>query len=111
MFAAGSAALLGGAAIGLATDGASGSSTCSARVLNVPFLALGTVYLLGGDRVGRPASPSAVGLVAAFAAGVVVVAPLTRPVAGRPVAQARTEVFGVLPAGPGRRWARGRRPR
>src|SRR5205085_2154299 len=38
-------------------------------ILNVPFLALGTVYLLGGRRVGDPVA-AGVALAATFATGV-----------------------------------------
>ena len=64
-------------------------------ILNVPFLALGTVYLLGGQRRGD-ACAVAVGLAGAFAAGVLLVAPLRAPV---PVDQLPRgqDVFGVLP--------------
>jgi hypothetical protein len=64
-------------------------------IVNVPFLALGTVYLLAnqktGDRVAR-----AVGLGAAFAAGVVVTAPLRAALPHDQLAQG-SQVFGVLP--------------
>ena len=64
-------------------------------ILNVPFLALGTVYLLGGRRRGDTCAV-AIGLGAAFAAGVLLVAPLRAPV---PVDQLPRgqEVFGALP--------------
>ena len=64
-------------------------------ILNVPFLALGTVYLLGGRRRGN-ACAIAVAPGGAFAAGVLVVAPLHAPV---PVDQLPSgqEVFGALP--------------
>jgi hypothetical protein len=64
-------------------------------ILNVPFLALGTVYLLGGRRRGD-ACAVAVSLAGAFAAGVLLVAPLRAPV---PVDQLPRgqDVFGVLP--------------
>jgi len=64
-------------------------------ILNVPFLALGTVYLLGGRRRGN-ACALAIGLGGAFAAGVMMVAPLRAPV---PVDQLPRgqEVFGALP--------------
>ena len=48
-------------------------------ILNVPWLALGTIELLGGVRWGRP-SVAVVGLLSAFAAGVMAVAPFEGPV-------------------------------
>src|SRR5947208_2904656 len=48
-------------------------------VINVPFLALGTVYLLG-DRRRADRWAAFVALASAFAAGVVLVAPLRAPV-------------------------------
>jgi hypothetical protein len=64
-------------------------------ILNVPFLALGTVYLLGGRRAGDPAA-AGICLFSAFAAGVLAVAPLSAEV---PVGELPrgSEVFGVLP--------------
>lgn len=64
-------------------------------ILNVPFLALGTVYLLAGRRVGDRV---AVGLLMAgtFAVGVVVTAPFRAPVPADHLAQG-SAVFGVLP--------------
>ncbi|MFN2609040.1 MAG: hypothetical protein ABR511_14300 [Acidimicrobiales bacterium] len=64
-------------------------------VVDVPFLALGTVYLLGGPRRGEVWA-AVVGLLSAFAAGVVLVAPLRRPVPAHRLPQG-SEVFGVLP--------------
>jgi hypothetical protein len=64
-------------------------------VLNVPFLALGTVYLLMARRTADLAAAS-VSLLAAFASGVVVAAPFTSflPSEGLPQGSA---VFGVGP--------------
>jgi hypothetical protein len=64
-------------------------------IVNVPFLALGTVYLLGGRRAGD-ACAVGVSLFAAFAAGVVCVAPLTGPLPRTELARG-SEVFGALP--------------
>ena len=63
-------------------------------VVNVPFLALGTVELL----FPRPAPAIRVGVVLActFAAGVVLVAPFTAPVHGSTLPQG-SEVFGAPP--------------
>src|SRR5690348_1155250 len=45
-------------------------------IVNVPVLALGTVYLLGGQRRGDRAA-AGVAMGAAFSAGVIVMAPFT----------------------------------
>ena len=64
-------------------------------ILNVPYLALGTVYLLGTERLGDRVR-FWLNLTAAFCAGVVLTAPLsgTLDVAGIPSGK---EVFGVGP--------------
>jgi hypothetical protein len=64
-------------------------------VLDVPFLALGTVYLLAGPRQGDRWA-AAVGLAGAFAAGVIVMAPFTHALPRHQLAQG-SAVFGVLP--------------
>jgi len=64
-------------------------------ILDVPFLALGTVYLLGGRRVGDRAA-LVVALLGAFAVGVVVTAPFTAPIPAHTLVQG-SKVFGVLP--------------
>lgn len=64
-------------------------------IVNVPVLALGTVYLVGGQRRGDRWA-AAVGLLSAFAAGVVVVAPLEGPVPADRLPQG-SDVFGPLP--------------
>jgi hypothetical protein len=64
-------------------------------ILNVPFLALGTVYLLGGQRRGD-ACAVVVSLVGAFAAGVMLVAPLHAPVPVDRLPRGQ-DVFGALP--------------
>ena len=64
-------------------------------ILNVPFLALGTVYLLGGQRRGDLCA-IAVSLAGAFAAGVLLVAPLHAPVPVHRLPRGQ-DVFGVLP--------------
>ena len=94
MFLAGSVALWYGAAAGW------GATTFRlfylfGAVTDVPFLALGTVYLLGGPRRGdRWAAVVALG--SAFAAGVVLEAPLRARVPAHRLPQG-SEVFGVLP--------------
>jgi hypothetical protein len=64
-------------------------------IVNVPYLALGTVYLLA-DR--RMAGRVAVGVHAftAFSAGVIAVAPLTGPVSASTLPQG-SDVFGPIP--------------
>jgi hypothetical protein len=64
-------------------------------ILNVPFLALGTVYLLGGRRRGDRWAVVIV-LGSAFAAGVVLVAPFDAPIPVHRLPQG-SEVFGPLP--------------
>jgi acyl dehydratase len=65
-------------------------------VLNVPWLALGTVYLLGGRRIGDRIRTGLV-LFTGFAIGVVLAAPIhgvIAPAGGIPVGK---DHFGVLP--------------
>jgi hypothetical protein len=64
-------------------------------ILNVPWLALGTVELLGGPRWGRPCT-AGLALLSAFAAGVMAVTPFTGPVTGDELPQG-SDVFGPLP--------------
>lgn len=94
LFTCGALSLWAGAAVGW------GSVTFRlfylfGAILNVPFLALGTVYLLAGRRRGdRWAAAVTVGC--AFAAGVLVVAPLTGGIEPD-VLPRGSEVFGPLP--------------
>ncbi|MGI8759117.1 MAG: hypothetical protein ACR2K0_07390 [Acidimicrobiales bacterium] len=93
-FACGSLALWAGAALGW------GSTTFRlfylfGAVLNVPFLALGTVYLLGGRQRGDQVAV-VVALACAFAAGVIAVAPTTGAI-DPAVLPRGSEVFGPLP--------------
>jgi hypothetical protein len=94
MFAVASAALAAGAAVGF--------SAATYRlfflfgaVCNVPVLALGTVYLLWGRRVGTAAAIG-VGLFCAFAAGVVVTVPFRHALPADVLAKGST-VFSTLP--------------
>ena len=64
-------------------------------VLNVPFLALGTVYLLG-DRRRADRWAAVVTVIAAFAAGVVLSSPLTADIPADVLPQG-SDVFGPLP--------------
>jgi hypothetical protein len=64
-------------------------------VANVPFLAVGTVYLLAGRRTGH-ITAAAVALTVAFAAGAITVAPFHAPLPVHRLPQG-SEVFGPLP--------------
>src|SRR5207253_7174864 len=64
-------------------------------IANVPFLALGTIYLLAGRRVGDRWG-AGIALITAFAGGVIVVAPFTAPLPRHTLAQG-ADVFGPLP--------------
>ncbi|MDQ1397014.1 MAG: hypothetical protein QOG64_2273 [Acidimicrobiaceae bacterium] len=64
-------------------------------IANVPFLALGTIYLLAGNRRGDRWA-AAIALFSAFAAGVIVVAPFTAALPEQTLAQG-SDVFGPLP--------------
>lgn len=64
-------------------------------VLNVSWLALGSVALVAGDRVALPLR-RVVTLLSAFAVGVMLVAPLTRDVVADEFPRARDH-FGALP--------------
>jgi hypothetical protein len=70
MFALASLALWSGAALGW-SEWSFKAFYLFGAILNVPFLALGTVYLLLGERVGDRCT-ALVSLLAAFAAGMVV---------------------------------------
>jgi hypothetical protein len=65
-------------------------------IANVPFLALGTLYLLGGKRVGDRAA-AVIALFVAFSAGVLAVEPFTHPLARHVLVPRAAEVFGPLP--------------
>jgi hypothetical protein len=94
LFTAGSAALWLGAA-----DGWDGPTFRAfylfGAIVNVPVLALGTVYLLGNRRLADR-SALAVALASVFAAGVIAVAPLRAPIPRDRLPQG-SEVFGALP--------------
>jgi hypothetical protein len=94
LFALASAALWFGAARGWTTASFKAFYLFGA-VLNVPWLALGTLELLAGERVGRRTT-LALTVLSGFAAGVIVEAPLRRPVPATGLPAGR-EVFGVLP--------------
>lgn len=64
-------------------------------IVNVPVLALGTIYLLAGSRHGDRWA-AVVAMAAAFSAGVIVMAPFTHPLPRDELAQG-SHVFGPLP--------------
>lgn len=64
-------------------------------VINVPWLALGTVYLLGGPKAGRITTRVLL-VFSGFAAGVVSIAPMRAEVPGDVLPKGR-DLFGVLP--------------
>ena len=64
-------------------------------IVNVPYLALGTVYLLADRRVAHRVAIG-VHAFAAFSAGVLAVAPLTAPLHATVLPQG-SDVFGPLP--------------
>lgn len=64
-------------------------------VLNVAWLALGTVALLFGDRIAAPIR-RVLAMLSAFAVGVMVVAPTSRDIVANEFPRARDH-FGVLP--------------
>jgi len=65
-------------------------------VLNVPWLALGTVYLLGGERAGRRVRAVLV-FLSGLAAGVLLTAPMSGRIVASPTIPVGKEVFGVFP--------------
>ena len=94
LFAAGSAALWTGAALGWDAPTFRAFYFFGA-VANVPVLALGTVYLLAPRRPAHVVA-AGVALAVAFAGGVLAVAPLTGVIRPDTLPQG-SEVFGVLP--------------
>jgi len=94
MFAIAAGALAGGAGVGWGGAGFRVFYLFGA-VLNVPFLALGTVYLLGGAALGDRVAVALLG-ASGFATGAIVSAPFTHPLPVERLAQG-SQVFGVLP--------------
>jgi hypothetical protein len=94
MFAAGAAALFTGASLGWSGP-VFRIFYFFGAIANVPFLALGTVYLLAGRRAGDRTAV-VVTLAVAFAGGVLVAAPLTAPMETAALPRG-SEVFGPLP--------------
>lgn len=94
MFSIASAALWAGAALGW-DEVTFKVFYLFGAILNVPFLALGTVYLLGGQRTGDRWAV-VVSLLGAFTAGLIVSAPLVAPIQAE-VLPRGSEVFGPGP--------------
>jgi hypothetical protein len=93
-FAAGSAAMWAGASFGW-NEANFKAFYLFGAILNVPYLALGIVYLLGSRRTGDR-SLAVVSLLSAFAVGWVLAAPLTGPLPAEEVPRG-SEVFGAVP--------------
>lgn len=94
LFAVGSAALWWAEADGW-TLGTFRVFYAAGAILNVPWLALGTVYLLAGPQLGDRVRTWLV-LLSGFAAGVVLTAPARIAIDGGELPTGK-EVFGVLP--------------
>lgn len=94
LFALGSAALWWGDAIGW-DRGSFRIFYAAGAILNVPWLALGTVYLLAGPSAGDRVRSWLV-LLSGFAAGVVLVAPMDDAISPDELPTGR-DVFGVAP--------------
>jgi hypothetical protein len=94
MFAAASAALWGAEAAGWSSPSFRAFYLFGA-ILNVPWLALGTVFLLAGRRIGNGVRWGLV-LASGFAAGVLVTAPLRAPVPSDELPEG-SELFEPLP--------------
>lgn len=94
LFAAASAALWAGAAFGW-NEVWFRLFYLLGAIVNVPYLALGTVHLLARRETARVAT-IAVHAFTAFSAGVVAVAPLTAPIEPGALPQG-SDVFGPLP--------------
>lgn len=94
MFALGSISLWWGAAVGW-DEWSFKSFYLFGAILNVPYLALGTVELLAGPKHGRRWT-AIITVLSAFCAGIVVAAQLTGPIAADVLPQGK-EVFGPGP--------------
>jgi len=94
MFALGSAALWLGASIGW-SEWPFKAFYLFGAILNVPYLALGTVELLAGPKHGRRWT-AIVSLLAAFCVGIVMATPLVGPIVADVLPQGK-EVFGPGP--------------
>jgi hypothetical protein len=94
MFALASAALATGVSTGW-DNGSFRMFFLLGAILSVPWLALGTVYLLAGRAVGRRVQWGLV-LFSGLAAGVMLTAPIDGPIHGTSIPVGR-DVFGVFP--------------
>ena len=94
MFALGSLGLWAGATLGW-SEWTYKTFYLFGAVLNVPFLALGTVYLLGDEQTADRVA-AAVSMLAAFAAGIVVAAPIVGSIDAYSLPQG-SAVFGPAP--------------
>jgi hypothetical protein len=94
LFAVGAAALWWSEAQGW-TNGSFRVFYLAGAILNVPWLALGTVYLLAGERAGRITQRWLLGL-SGLAAGVMLVAPTRAKATGSELPTGKV-VFGVAP--------------
>lgn len=94
MFALGSLSLWWGAGVGW-EEWSFKSFYLFGAILNVPFLALGTVELLAGPRQGRRWA-AIISLLGAFCTGIVVAAPLTGVIESDVLPQGK-DVFGPGP--------------
>src|SRR6185436_20025181 len=95
LFALASAAL----SVGVSTQWDSGTFRAFyllGAILNVPWLALGTIYLLFGKRAGRRVRAVLV-FASGLATGVLLTAPMTGDVTGSATIPIGKEVFGVFP--------------
>jgi hypothetical protein len=94
MFALASAALATGVSTGW-DNGTFRAFYLLGAILNVPWLALGTVYLLWGSRAGRRTQWALVAF-SGLAAGVMLTAPIDGPIRGEAIPVGK-DVLGVLP--------------
>jgi hypothetical protein len=95
LFALASAALATGASTGW-DRGVFRAFYLLGAVLNVPWLALGTVYLLLGEGAGRRVR-SVLVFLSGLATGVLLTAPMAHDVTGSATIPVGKEVFGVFP--------------
>ena len=94
LFAGGAMAAWFGAAVGW-TEPTFRAFYLLGAILNVPVLGVGTIYLLGGRKMGDRAA-AVTALLSAFAIGVLWTAPMSGDLAEE-VLPRGSEVFGVLP--------------
>jgi hypothetical protein len=95
LFALASAALATGASTGW-DRGVFRAFYLLGAILDVPWLALGTVYLLFGDRIGRRVRAVLL-FVSGLSVGVMLTAPISAGVVGSATIPVGKKVFGVFP--------------